>query len=344
MKCYYLVPYFIMVIILPQKRYNIIMNYKTIAKETLEIEAQTLLLASQKIGDEFNEAIKTILECDGKLIITGVGKSGLIGAKMAATFASTGTPSFFLHPTEALHGDLGMISPNDVVIAISYSGESEELSSILPHIRRFGTPLIGMTRSKESTLGQHSDLIIDVVVEKEACPLDIAPTSSTTLTLALGDALAVCLMKARNFQKSDFASFHPGGALGKQLFVKVSNLMQTKNLPIVSKDTKVKEAILKISEGRLGTVLVTDEDKKLIALVSDGDIRRALLQDDFSLEENVLKYATMNPMSCEDENMLASQALVLIEEKKIQLLVVTDKNKKIRGVLHIHTLIEKGIS
>jgi len=344
MKCYYLVPYFIMVIILPQKRYNIIMNYKTIAKETLEIEAQTLLLASQKIGDEFNEAIKTILECDGKLIITGVGKSGLIGAKMAATFASTGTPSFFLHPTEALHGDLGMISSNDVVIAISYSGESEELSSILPHIRRFGTPLIGMTRSKESTLGKYSDLIIDVVVEKEACPLDIAPTSSTTLTLALGDALAVCLMKARNFQKSDFASFHPGGALGKQLFVKVSNLMQTKNLPIVSKDTKVKEAILKISEGRLGTVLVTDEDKKLIALVSDGDIRRALLQDDFSLEENVLKYATMNPMSCEDENMLASQALVLIEEKKIQLLVVTDKNKKIRGVLHIHTLIEKGIS
>lgn len=320
------------------------MNYKEIAQETLNIEAQTLLVASKNIDDVFDKAVETILSCSGKLIITGVGKSGLIGAKMAATFASTGTPSFFLHPTEALHGDLGMISPNDVVIAISYSGESEELSSILPHIKRFGTPLIGMTRSRESTLGKYSDLVIDVVVEKEACPLDIAPTSSTTLTLALGDALAVCLMRARDFKKSDFASFHPGGALGKQLFIKVSNLMKTENLPIVSKDTKVKDAILSISEGRLGTVLVTDKENKLVALVSDGDIRRALLRDDFSLEDNVLKYATLNPMSCEDEEMLASEALILIEEKKIQLLVVTDKNKNIKGVLHIHTLIEKGIS
>lgn len=320
------------------------MNYKSIAQETLNIEAQTLLAAAKNMNDVFDKAVEMVLACHGKLVITGVGKSGLIGAKMAATFASTGTPSFFLHPTEALHGDLGMISPNDVVIAISYSGESEELSSILPHIKRFGTPLIGMTRNRNSTLGQYSDLVIDVIVEKEACPLDIAPTSSTTLTLALGDALAVCLMKARDFQKSDFASFHPGGALGKQLYVKVSNLMQSQNLPIVSQDTKVKDAILSISEGRLGTVLVVDEDKKLVALVSDGDIRRALLRDDFSLEENVLKYATLNPMTCEDEEMLASEALVLIEEKKIQLLVITDKQKNIKGVLHIHTLIEKGIS
>ncbi len=320
------------------------MNYKEIAKETLNIEAQTLLLAAKNITDVFDIAVKIILSCQGKLVVTGVGKSGLIGAKMAATFASTGTPSFFLHPTEALHGDLGMISKDDVVIAISYSGESEELSSILPHIKRFGTPLIGMTRDKNSTLGRHSDLVIDVVVQKEACPLDIAPTSSTTLTLALGDALAVCLMKARDFKKSDFASFHPGGALGKKLFVKVSNLMQTKNLPIIFKDAKVKEAIVKISEGRLGTVLIADEQNRLLALVSDGDIRRALLQEDFSLEDSVLKYATMNPMTCEDEDMLASQALVLIEEKKIQLLVITDKNKKIKGAVHIHTLIEKGIS
>ena len=320
------------------------MNYKEIAQETLNIEAQTLLLASKNVTDAFEKAVETILACEGKLVVTGVGKSGLIGAKMAATFASTGTPSFFLHPTEALHGDLGMISSNDVVIAISYSGESEELSSILPHIKRFGTPLIGMTRDKNSTLGQYSDIVIDVVVEKEACPLDIAPTSSTTLTLALGDALAVCLMKARNFKKSDFASFHPGGALGKQLFIKVSNLMQSKNLPIVGKHTKVKEAILKISEGRLGTALVVDEDKKLMALVSDGDIRRALLQKDFSLDDDVLKYATLNPSTCQNEDMLASEALVLIEEKKIQLLVITDENKKVKGVLHIHTLIEKGIS
>ena len=320
------------------------MNYKEIAQETLNIEASALLEASKNMNDVFAHAVELILSCKGKLIVTGVGKSGLIGAKMAATFASTGTPSFFLHPTEALHGDLGMISKEDAVIAISYSGESEELSSILPHIKRFGTPIIGMTRDTNSTLGKFSDLVINVVVEKEACPLDIAPTSSTTLTLALGDALAVCLMRAKNFKKSDFASFHPGGALGKKLFVKVSNLMKTENLPIVSKETKVKDAIIKISEGRLGTVLVTDAQDKLIALVSDGDIRRALLRDDFSLEANVLEYATLNPMTCDDENMLASEALVLIEEKKIQLLVITDKNKKIKGVLHIHTLIEKGIS
>lgn len=320
------------------------MNYKEIAQETLNIEAQTLLQASKNMGDAFDKAVEMVLACKGKLVVTGVGKSGLIGAKMAATFASTGTPSFFLHPTEALHGDLGMISQNDVVLAISYSGESEELSSILPHIKRFKTPLIGMTRNQNSTLAKFSDVVIDVIVEKEACPLDIAPTSSTTLTLALGDALAVCLMKAKNFQKSDFASFHPGGALGKKLFVKVSDLMKKENLPIVSKDTKVKDAIIEISQGRLGTVLIADEDNRLIALVSDGDIRRALLQENFSLEDDVLKYATLNPRTLDDENTLASEALVIIEEMKIQLLVVTDKNKKIKGVLHIHTLIEKGIS
>ncbi len=320
------------------------MNYKTIAQETLNVEAKTLLDAAQNIDDGFDKAVEIILSCKGKLIITGVGKSGLIGAKMAATFASTGTPSFFLHPTEALHGDLGMISKDDVVVAISYSGESEELSSILPHIKRFKTPLIGMTRDRASTLGRFSDLVIDVVVKKEACPLDIAPTSSTTLTLALGDALAVCLMKARDFKKSDFASFHPGGALGKKLFVKVNDLMQKDSLPIVKDDAKVKEAILKISEGRLGTVLVVDEEKKLVALVSDGDIRRALLKDDFSLDDDVLKYATKNPKTIDDENLLASEALVMIESMKIQLLIVTDKDKNIKGVLHIHTLIEKGIS
>lgn len=320
------------------------MNYKLIAQETLNIEADTLSSAAKNIDDVFDKAVELIINTKGKLVVTGVGKSGLIGAKMAATFASTGTPSFFLHPTEALHGDLGMISKGDVVIAISYSGESEELSSILPHIKRFDIPLIGMTRDRKSTLGKYSDLVIDVVVQKEACPLNIAPTSSTTLTLALGDALAVCLMKARDFQKSDFASFHPGGALGKQLFVKVSDLMNHKNLPIVSKTTKVKDAILKISEGRLGTVLVADANGRLEALVSDGDIRRALLEEDFSLEDEVYKYATKDPMVCDDENMLASDALVMIEEKKIQLLVVTDTEKKIKGVLHIHTLIEKGIS
>lgn len=320
------------------------MNYKQIAQETLRIEAQTLLNASKNLDDVFDKAVELILTCKGKLIVTGVGKSGLIGAKMAATFASTGTPSFFLHPTEALHGDLGMIGKDDIVLAISYSGESEELNSILPHIKRFDVPLIGMTKNTASTLGTYSDLVIKVEVEREACPLNTAPTSSTTLTLALGDALAVCLMQARNFKQSDFASFHPGGALGKKLFVKVQNLMQTQNLPILNEDAKMQNAILTISEGRLGTALIADKEGKLVALLSDGDVRRALLSENFSLSDNVMQYATKNPMSIDDEQMLASDALVLIENKKIQLLVITDKEKHIKGVLHIHTLIEKGIA
>ena len=320
------------------------MNYKEIAQETLKIEAKTLFDAAEHIDNVFDKAVETILACRGKLVVTGVGKSGLIGAKMAATFASTGTPSFFLHPTEALHGDLGMIGKEDVVIAISYSGESEELGAILPHVKRFNVPLIGMTKNAHSTLGRYSDLVIPVIVEKEACPLDIAPTSSTTLTLALGDALAVCLMRARNFQKSDFASFHPGGALGKKLFVKVGDLMQKENLPFAKIDTPIKEAIVKISEGRLGTVLLVDDTQKLIGILSDGDVRRALMRDDFSLEASVGRYATLHPFVIDNKEILASDALGMIEERKIQLAVVTDKAAKVEGVLHIHTLVEKGIS
>jgi len=319
-------------------------NYTQIARETLEIEAKTLLDAGNVIGEEINSAIEMILGCKGKLIVTGVGKSGLIGAKMAATFASTGTPSFFLHPTEALHGDLGMISKGDVVIGISYSGESSELSSILPHIKRFDIPLIGMTRNNQSTLGRFSDIVIPIKVEKEACPLDIAPTSSTTLTLALGDALAVCLMKARNFKKEDFASFHPGGSLGRQLFVKVKDLMRRDTLPMVRENTPLKEAIVTISEGRLGTVLIVDDAGRLQGIVSDGDIRRALMETGFSLDAPVSEYATRNPQVITDAEMLASDALVLIESKKIQMLVVTDASGTVQGVLHLHALVEAGIS
>ncbi|SFV52747.1 Arabinose 5-phosphate isomerase [hydrothermal vent metagenome] len=320
------------------------MNYKSIAQETLQIEANTLLEAKEQIGDEFKKAVELILPCKGKLIVTGVGKSGLIGAKIAATLASTGTPSFFLHPTEALHGDLGMIGREDIVLAISYSGESEELSSILPHIKRFDIPLIGMSKSKESTLGRYSDIHIPIIVKKEACPLNVAPTSSTTLTLALGDALAVCLMKARDFQKNDFASLHPGGSLGKRLFIKVADLMQRENLPLIKSDATMKEAIVAMSEGRLGTVLLVDKEGHLEALLSDGDVRRALLREDFDLLHKAMEYATKDPLVITDASMLASDALVLMESKKIQLLVIVDKEKKIEGVLHLHTLVEKGIS
>ncbi len=319
-------------------------DYIAIACKTLEIESNALIEAMGRVGDEITRTVEIILACRGKLVITGVGKSGLIGAKIAATFASTGTPSFFLHPTEALHGDLGMIGKDDAVLAISYSGESPELSSILPHIKRFDIPLIGMTRNADSTLGRYSDEVININVSAEACPLDIAPTSSTTLTLAMGDALAVCLMKARNFQKEDFASFHPGGALGKRLFVKVSDLMRTENLPIVDENTPLKEALLTLSEGRLGTAMLTDESGKLSGLLSDGDIRRALLSETFSLEAPAKTFATKHPLVISDATMLASDALVLIENKKIQLLVVTDQNGIIQGALHLHTLVEAGIS
>ena len=319
-------------------------DYRAIVKETLTIEADTLMSAAEHISEDLDKIVETILECKGKLIVTGVGKSGLIGAKMAATFASTGTPSFFLHPTEAMHGDLGMISENDVLLAISYSGESTELSSILPHVKRFNIPLIGMTRTSSSTLGSFSDYLLKVEVEKEACPLDIAPTSSTTLTLALGDALAICLMKARNFKKEDFASFHPGGSLGRQLFVKVADVMRKASLPIINEQTPLKEAIVSISEGRIGTVLLVDDEDHFVGLISDGDIRRALLDESFSLDMPAASFATSNPKTIDDETMLASDALVLIEKYKIQLLVVVDSEKNILGALHLHDLVEKGIA
>ncbi|MDY0321625.1 MAG: KpsF/GutQ family sugar-phosphate isomerase [Arcobacteraceae bacterium] len=318
------------------------MKYSDIAKEVLEIEAQQLIEASKVIDSSFDKAIDLIYNTQGKLIVTGVGKSGLVGAKIAATLASTGTSSFFLHPTEAMHGDLGMISKGDSVLAISYSGESEELINILPHLKRFDIPLIAMAKDANSTLGQFSDVFLSVKVEKEACPLNAAPTSSTTLTMALGDALAVALMKKRDFRKEDFASFHPGGSLGKKLFVKVENLLRKQNLPIVSRETSIKDAIIKISEGRIGNVIIAEEGK-VYGVVSDGDLRRALMNDDFNLSHSVMSIATKNPKTIRDKNILASDALAIIESHKIQLLLVVDENDTLEGVLHIHDLIEAGI-
>ncbi len=319
------------------------MDYIQIAKDVLLSEASELERASKFISEDIAKAMNLISNTKGKLIITGVGKSGLVGSKMAATFASTGTSSFFLHPTEAMHGDLGMISKEDTLLAISYSGESEELIRILPHIKRFDIPLIAMASNKKSTLAKYADVFLSIHIEKEACPLGVAPTSSTTLTMALGDALAVMLMKKRDFQKEDFASFHPGGSLGKQLFIKIKDLMKDKNLPIIREDTLLKDAIVVMSEGRLGNVLVCDEDNRLKAVLSDGDLRRALLQKDFSLENSAYQHANKNPRYSSNENMLASDALILIEKYKMQHIVITDNNKQVKGILHIHDLIEAGI-
>jgi len=319
------------------------MDLIKIAQETFHTEAEALIIAAARLDGHFLDAIEIILETRGKLIITGVGKSGLVGAKMAATFASTGTSSFFLHPTEALHGDLGMIGKEDILMAISSSGESEELTKILPHIKRFDIPLIGLTGNESSSLGRYADVFLDISVEKEACPLNTAPTTSTTLTMALGDALAIALMKKRGFKKEDFASFHPGGSLGKKLFIKIKDLMRTEALPIIDEKTVLKEAVVKMSEGKLGTVLIENENGQFSALLSDGDLRRALMQKEFSMEHLAIDYATKAPKSYDNTELLASEALEIIENERIQLLPITDKNRKIVGVLHIHDLINAGI-
>ncbi|MEO1928318.1 MAG: KpsF/GutQ family sugar-phosphate isomerase [Nautiliaceae bacterium] len=313
------------------------MDFEKIAKEVLEIEANELLKADVK---GIKKAIEIAYNTKGKLIVTGVGKSGLIGSKIAATLASTGTPSFFIHPTEALHGDLGMITKNDSVLAISYSGESEELIKILPHIKRFEVPLIAMTGKKESTLAKYADCVLNIHVNKEACPLNVAPTSSTTLTLAMGDALAVCLMKKRNFTKEDFASFHPGGSLGKRLFVKVKDLMKT-SFPVADENDSLKDAIIKMTEGKLGHVLFL-EGNKIKAILSDGDLRRAMMSEGFDLEKKAIEFATKNPKTISQE-LLASDALKFMEDNKIQFLPVVNDNKEVIGVIHIHDLVEAGI-
>lgn len=311
-----------------------------IAAEVLEIEANELLRHAKSV--ELEDAVNLIFNAKGKVIVTGVGKSGHVGAKIAATLASTGTPSFFLHPTEAMHGDLGMIEKDDILLAISFSGESDELIKILPHVKRFGVKIVAMARSKTSSLGKFSDAFISIDVEKEACPLNAAPTASTTLTLALGDALAVCLMQRRGFKKEDFANFHPGGSLGKRLFLKVKDVMRSENLPIVRWNASLEKAIDTMTHGKLGTVLIVDKDGVLDAILSDGDLRRALMREDFDLEEPAIKFATLHPKEINDKEMLAVDALALIEKYKIQLLAVVENGVPV-GVLHIHDLANLGL-
>ncbi|WP_314704050.1 KpsF/GutQ family sugar-phosphate isomerase [Campylobacter rectus] len=313
-----------------------------IAANVLKTEANELTRNAEILDGEFEKAVEVLYKTKGKVVVTGVGKSGHVGAKIAATLASTGTPSFFMHPTEAMHGDLGMIGKDDTLLAISFSGESEELTKILPHVQRFGVPIVAIARDKFSTLGKFSDAFVKLDVSKEACPLDAAPTSSTTLTLALGDALAVCLMEKRGFKKEDFANFHPGGSLGKRLFLKVKDVMRSENLPIVRWNASLKQAIDTMTHGKLGTVLIVDKDGVLDAILSDGDLRRALMREDFDLNDAAIKYATLKPKELNDKEMLAIDALALIERHKIQLLAVVENGVPV-GVLHIHDLANLGL-
>ncbi len=313
------------------------------AKETLQIEAEALLASRDRVGEQFDKAVEIIIKLKGKLIVVGVGKSGHIGSKIAATLASTGTPSFFLHPAEAMHGDLGMVSREDAILAISYSGASEEVTKLLPHLKNFGVPIIGMSKSIDTQLGKFCDAHIDISVAKEACPLGVAPTSSTTLTLALGDALAVALMHVRGFQKQDFARFHPAGSLGRRLYLKAEHfLIPKEKLPIVSSDTLLKDAIVVMTQGKLGNLLI-EENGKLVGIFSDGDLRRSLLREDFDFNRTIAEFMTKRPFTISDASILAVDALELIESRRIQILIVTDDKGGIVGAIHIHDLIAAGV-
>jgi len=312
------------------------MNIKEIAKEVFSIEAKAVENLSNLLTDDFEKAVEDILACKGKLIISGMGKSGIVGKKIAATLASTGTPSFFLHPGEAYHGDLGMIEKDDMVLLISNSGETDEVLKLIPFLKAQGNITVAMSGNVNSTLAKNSSYHLNVAVEKEACPLQLAPTSSTTASLVMGDALAVALMKQRDFQDTDFAQLHPGGSLGRRLLTRVEDVMTKDNLPVVNKETSIKELIQVISTARLGLAVVI-EDEEIIGIVTDGDIRRAME----SLEENFFKLTTealmsKNPKSIDMQEKL-TMAQKLMTELKVNSLLVVDK-KSFVGVVQIYDL------
>ena len=312
------------------------MDMLKIAKEVFDKEARAILDLSKKLDENFNQAVNLILNTKGRCIVSGMGKSGHIGAKIAATLASTGTPSFFIHPGEALHGDLGMLTPEDVLIAISNSGETEEILKIIPAIKKRHIPLIVMCGRRNSTLVKQSDIFLNIAVEKEACPLQLAPMSSTTVTLVMGDALAATLMKVRDFKPDDFALFHPGGSLGKKLLTKVKDLMVSKNLPIVKPDTEFNDLVDVMTSGKLGLCIVL-ENEKLVGIITDGDLRRALKANnkprfDFKAKEIM----SSNPKVV-DADAMASEAEEIMLKHKIKEIVVSKKNKVV-GIIQLYAI------
>ncbi|EAI4812387.1 KpsF/GutQ family sugar-phosphate isomerase [Campylobacter lari] len=307
-----------------------------IAKEVFEIESKTILDLCDNLNEGFNKVIKLILSIKGRCVVSGMGKSGHIGAKIAATLASTGTPSFFMHPGEALHGDLGMLTSEDVLLAISNSGETEEVLKLIPVIKKRKIPLIVMAGNQNSTLAKQADIFINIAVKKEACPLQLAPTSSTTATLAMGDAIAVALMRARNFRPDDFALFHPGGSLGRKLLTRVGDLMVSNNLPIVNPESEFNELVDVMTSGKLGLCIVL-ENEKLVGIITDGDLRRALRTNnkprfDFKAKEIMSE----SPKTIEASAM-ASEAEELMLKYKIKEIVVT-QDEKIVGIIQLYAI------
>lgn len=316
------------------------------AQEVLRMEAEAVLELVPRIDDSFAAAVQLILDCKGRTVITGMGKSGLIGRKMAATLASTGTPSFFLHPAEGIHGDLGMVTANDVVIALSNSGETGEVLNILPSLRRIGASMIAMVGNPNSTLGKNADVVLNVGVSKEACPLGLAPTSSTTAALAYGDALALALLQKHNFTASQFAIFHPGGSLGRKLLLTVAGIMHKGDEnPVVHSSTTVQEALFVITDKGLGAVSVVDENGVLQGLLTDGDIRRGLRKGVDFLSRPVDELMTKTPKTI-TQDKLAAQALHIMESnvpKPITVLPVVDTEMHAIGLLHMTDLVKQGV-
>jgi len=314
------------------------------AQQVFDIEMQALRQVSDKLDEQFCDAVQALLNCRGRVIVTGMGKSGHIGSKIAATLASTGTPAFFVHPGEASHGDLGMITRNDVVIAISNSGETEELTTLLPMLKRFNVYLIAMTGKKNSTLAKTANVHLDIGVEKEACPLGLAPTSSTTATLAMGDALAVTTLKCRGFTAEDFALSHPGGTLGKRLLLTVEDLMHGKEkIPQVSISALLTDAIAEMSAKSFGITAVVDTDGKLSGVFSDGDIRRVIETKRDLNTIVMMDIMTIGGKTISSEK-LAAEALEMMEKNKITSLFILDALDKPIGIIHLHDILRAGIA
>lgn len=316
------------------------------ARQVLRMEAEAVLEQVERIDEHFKAAVEMILACPGRTVITGMGKSGIIGRKMAATLASTGTPSFYLHPAEGIHGDLGMVTEGDVVIALSNSGETGEVLHILPSLRRIGAKLIAMVGNPNSTLAKNSDIVLNVGVTREACPLGLAPTSSTTAALAYGDALALALLSKRKFTASQFAVFHPGGSLGRKLLLTVEDIMHsgTEN-PLVKADISVQDALFVIIDKGLGAVSVVDDDNKMLGVLTDGDIRRGLSKGVDFLKRPVTELMTASPKTITKEK-LAAQALHIMESnrpKPITVLPVVDAENHVIGLLHMTDLVRQGV-
>ncbi|MBW6509883.1 MAG: KpsF/GutQ family sugar-phosphate isomerase [Desulfuromonadales bacterium] len=316
-----------------------------IARRVLQIEADAVYALKERLNEDFIKAIKIIMACQGKVVVTGMGKSGLICHKIAATMASTGTPTFFLHPAEGIHGDLGMLSRGDVVIAVSYSGETEEICRILPVIKRMGLPLIAMSGRPASTLGIAGDVHLDVSVAEEACPLGLAPTASTTATLAMGDALAVALLNERGFRAEDFAMFHPGGALGKKLLLRVEDLMHKgADIPLVSPDTLLRDALFEITSKKLGVTGVVDSAGLLLGVFTDGDLRRMMEHGLETLQLPIADAMSTSPKRILRRN-LAAKALQIMEQHAItSLFVFEDEQSQVPiGIIHLHDLLRAGV-